>query len=204
MVKLGKFCALIMCYSCFVRPSMFDSRKKCFAVQNLFINESITEAYKAFKSNGWIQGSGSGFRTLYFFGRTNSNLLVEQTTTSVEQTTTPICRTNLTYKIEQTTDIPFYHFFLPVSHFFMLNGPNSNFKFITGQPHSLHSPKKGQKLTEYNPFTDRSMHTHTRFVCVYGDNLHIITIEKKENLLSHKKIHSLLSGSAYHNPQILI
>ena len=92
--------------------------------------------------------------------------------------------------------------FSPVSHSFMLNGPNSNFKFMTGQPNSLQSLKKGQKLTEYNPFMDRRM--HTQFVCVYGDNLHIITIQKEENLLSHKKIHSLFSGSAYHNPQILI
>ena len=46
--------------------------------------------------------------------------------------------------------------------------------------------------------------THTRFLCLYGDNWHIITIQKEENLLSHKKIHSLFSGSAYHNPQILI
>ena len=46
--------------------------------------------------------------------------------------------------------------------------------------------------------------THTQFLCLYGDNLHIITIQKEENLLSHKKIHSLFSGSAYHNPQILI
>ena len=46
--------------------------------------------------------------------------------------------------------------------------------------------------------------THTQFVCLYGDNLHIITIQKEENLLSHKKIHSLLSGSAYQNLQILI
>ena len=29
--------------------------------------------------------------------------------------------------------------------------------------------------------------THTQFVCLYGDNLHIITIQKEENLLSHKK-----------------
>ena len=46
--------------------------------------------------------------------------------------------------------------------------------------------------------------THTQFLCLYGDNWHIITIQKEENLLSHKKIHSLFSGSAYHNPQILI
>ena len=46
--------------------------------------------------------------------------------------------------------------------------------------------------------------SHTQFLCLYGDNWHIITIQKEENLLSHKKIHRLFSGSAYHNPQILI
>ena len=29
--------------------------------------------------------------------------------------------------------------------------------------------------------------THTQFLCLYGDNWHIITIQKEENLLSHKK-----------------
>ena len=57
--------------------------------------------------------------------------------------------------------------FPPVSHSFMLNGPNSNFKFMTGQPNSLQSLKKGQKLTEYNPFMDRRMHSHTICVCVW-------------------------------------
>ena len=53
----------------------------------------------------------------------------------------------------------------PVSHSFMLNGPNSSFKFMMGQPNSLQSLKKGQKLTEYNHFMDRRMHTHT--ICLF-------------------------------------
>ena len=60
----------------------------------------------------------------------------------------------------------FYHF-SPASHSFMLNGPNSNFKFMTVQPNSLQSLKKGQKLTEYNPFMDRRNYTYTFFLCVW-------------------------------------
>ena len=59
----------------------------------------------------------------------------------------------------------FYHF-SPVSHSFMLNGSNSNFKFMTGQPSSLQSLKKGQKLTEYNPFMERRMCIHNLSVCM--------------------------------------
>ena len=52
-------------------------------------------------------------------------------------------------------------FFSPASHFFMLKGPNYIFKFMKGQPYNLQSLQKGQKLTEYNLFMDRRMHSHT-------------------------------------------
>ena len=41
---------------------------------------------------------------------------------------------------------PILTFFPPVSHSFMLNGPNSNFKFMTGQPNS--QPSEPQKRPE--------------------------------------------------------
>ena len=52
-------------------------------------------------------------------------------------------------------------FFSPASHFFKLKGPNYIFKFMKGQPYNLQSLQKGQKLTEYNLFMDRRMHSHT-------------------------------------------
>ena len=62
-------------------------------------------------------------------------------------------------------DMGQFNHFSPLSHTFMLNGPNSNFKFMTGQPNSLQILKKGQKLTEYNPFMDRRMYTH--IICLF-------------------------------------
>ena len=56
---------------------------------------------------------------------------------------------------------PISPIFSPASHFFMLKGPNSIFKFMKGQPYTLQSLQKGQKLTEYNLFMDRRMHSHT-------------------------------------------
>ena len=72
-----------------------------------------------------------------------------------------------------------------------------------GQLNSLQSLKKARNW-ENMTLSWIGETAYTQFVCLYGDNLHIITIQKEENLLSHKKIHSLFSGSAYHNPQILI
>ena len=64
-------------------------------------------------------------------------------------------------KTNSARNWPISPFFSPASHFFMLKGPNSIFKFMKGQPYTLQSLKKGQKLTEYNLFMDRRMHSHT-------------------------------------------
>ena len=64
-------------------------------------------------------------------------------------------------KTNSARNWPISPFFSPASHFFMLKGPNSIFKFMKGQPYTLQSLQKGQKLTEYNLFMDRRMHSHT-------------------------------------------
>ena len=64
-------------------------------------------------------------------------------------------------KTNSARNWPISPFFSPASHFFMLKGPNSIFKFMKGQPYTLQSLQKGQKLTEYNLFMDRRMPSHT-------------------------------------------
>ena len=64
-------------------------------------------------------------------------------------------------KTNSARNWPISPFFFPASHFFMLKGPNSIFKFMKGQPYTLQSLQKGQKLTEYNLFMDRRMPSHT-------------------------------------------
>ena len=64
-------------------------------------------------------------------------------------------------KTNSARNWPISPFFSPASHFFMLKGPNYIFKFMKGQPYNLQSLQKGQKLTEYNLFMDRRMHSHT-------------------------------------------
>ena len=64
-------------------------------------------------------------------------------------------------KTNSARNWPISPFFSPASHFFMLKGPNSIFKFMKGQPYILQSLQEGQKLTEYNLFMDRRMHSHT-------------------------------------------
>ena len=62
-----------------------------------------------------------------------------------------------------------FYTFSPVSYSFVLKDPNSNFKFMAGQPNSPQSLKKGQKLTEYNPFMDRCTHTlNINFIPIFN------------------------------------
>ena len=96
----------------------------------------------------------------------------------------------------------FYHFFplYPILLCSMVLIPTSN--LWRANPTAFRSSKKARNWQNIT-LSWIGECTHTQFVCLYGDNLHIITIQKEENLLSHKKIHSLFSGSAYHNLQIL-
>ena len=97
----------------------------------------------------------------------------------------------------------FHHFFPlhPISLCSKVLIPSSN--LWRASPTSFRASKKVKNWQNIT-FLWTGECTHTQLLCLYGDNLHIITIQKEENLLSHKQIHSLFSGSAYHNPQILI
>ena len=96
----------------------------------------------------------------------------------------------------------FYHFFplYPILLCSMVLIPTSN--LWRANPTAFRSSKKARNWQNIT-LSWIGECTHTQFVCLCGDNLHIITIQKEENLLSHKKIHSLFSGSAYYNLQIL-
>ena len=50
-------------------------------------------------------------------------------------------------KTNSARNWPISPFLFPASHFFLLKGPNSIIKFMKGQPYTLQSLQKGQKLT---------------------------------------------------------
>ena len=80
----------------------------------------------------------------------------------------------------------FHHFFPlhPISLCSKVLIPSSN--LWRASPTSFRASKKVKNWQNIT-FSWTGECTHTQFLCLYGDNWHIITIQKEENLLSHKK-----------------
>ena len=97
----------------------------------------------------------------------------------------------------------FYHFFslYPIHLYSMVLIPSSN--LYRASPTAFRASEKARNWHNITLSWIREC-IHIQFVCLYGDNFTHYNHTGGEKPLITQKIHSLFSGSAYHNPQILI